>query len=596
MKRYMLLFCLFFVACSQSGQPAPTTAPEQAPEPTTAPVATQPNRIIGNEAVIEGLEIAVGETESQAVVRGNLPSECLQIEQITQQLVGNGFGLVLTTSRPEGGNCPEQPILFEELVTLATGSLPAGTYEVVASSGNTVRASFELGDEVAVVEEGEAGEATAVPPTSTPQAQTSPGYIAGVIWHDFCELAGGGLSENCVGEADGNYGADGVFNTGEGRIDGVEVTLQAGACPGSDQAAISALTDGDGTYQFTGLQAGEYCVSVDAQSANNAEVLLPGEWTFPADSASVTVNVIEGQATRVDFAWDYQLTGTPLGVVCNDNANFIADVNIPDDTILAPNENFVKTWRLKNIGGCAWDLGYQVVFAEGDQMGGEASPIANRLVQPEEEIEVSVELTAPAEAGTYRGFWQLQSSDGTPFSVFEQPFYVQIVVNETGEQGTVETGEATETDEGTETGEEPVGSGDGTAVIRGVIWDDYCEEINDAPVGNCLDNGAGGYRANGRYEPNERRIEGVEVTLGQGTCDASSIFGQTQTNAEGEYRFDTLEPGDYCVFIFTGSSTNTALLMPGQWTFPQLDVNTVSVTVSAGEERTVDFGWDYALR
>ncbi|KXK11504.1 MAG: hypothetical protein UZ14_CFX002002738 [Chloroflexi bacterium OLB14] len=36
-------------------------------------------------------------------------------------------------------------------------------------------------------------------------------------------------------------------------------------------------------------------------------------------------------------------------------AQFVADVTIPDGTNFAANTAFKKTWRIKNIGSCAWN-------------------------------------------------------------------------------------------------------------------------------------------------------------------------------------------------------------------------------------------------
>ncbi len=36
-------------------------------------------------------------------------------------------------------------------------------------------------------------------------------------------------------------------------------------------------------------------------------------------------------------------------------AQFISDVTIPDGTTIAADDNFTKTWRLKNIGSCTWN-------------------------------------------------------------------------------------------------------------------------------------------------------------------------------------------------------------------------------------------------
>jgi hypothetical protein len=99
-------------------------------------------------------------------------------------------------------------------------------------------------------------------------------------------------------------------------------------------------------------------------------------------------------------------------------------VTVPDNTQFAPGTAFIKTWRVRNSGTCDWEAGTQLVFASGDQMGGPAS-VSVAATAAGSETDISVNLTAPASPGTYRGNWQLQAADGTRFGAI---IYVKIVV------------------------------------------------------------------------------------------------------------------------------------------------------------------------
>jgi len=110
---------------------------------------------------------------------------------------------------------------------------------------------------------------------------------------------------------------------------------------------------------------------------------------------------------------------------CRNDSEFVADVTIPDGASFAPDTFFQKTWRIRNTGDCAWDASYRLTFLSGDRMSGPRSAPLGQTVQPGEEVDLSVLLMAPAEAGTYRGHWQLFAPDGTPFGT--RPF-VSIVV------------------------------------------------------------------------------------------------------------------------------------------------------------------------
>ncbi len=123
-------------------------------------------------------------------------------------------------------------------------------------------------------------------------------------------------------------------------------------------------------------------------------------------------------------------TQNPTQVPCN-RLTFLKDVNYPDGTDLQPGEEFTKTWRLKNAGSCPWTPGYDLVFDRGDAMGGPAFvQLAADEVGPGETVDVSVDLTAPDETGTYQGYWKLRSDTGEVFGYGDdlKAFWVKIDV------------------------------------------------------------------------------------------------------------------------------------------------------------------------
>jgi hypothetical protein len=113
-----------------------------------------------------------------------------------------------------------------------------------------------------------------------------------------------------------------------------------------------------------------------------------------------------------------------------DQARFVRDVTIPDGTTYSPGTSFTKTWRLKNEGTCTWS-GYSLVFDRGDQMNG-ASPTPIGTVSPGQEVDISVTLTAPSTAGTYRGYWRIRNASGALIPVLggtdSASFFVDISV------------------------------------------------------------------------------------------------------------------------------------------------------------------------
>jgi hypothetical protein len=111
---------------------------------------------------------------------------------------------------------------------------------------------------------------------------------------------------------------------------------------------------------------------------------------------------------------------------CTLNSEYVTDVTVPDNTEFAPGAAFVKTWRVRNSGTCEWEAGTNLVWVSGDPLGGPAS-VEVSPAAPEANIDISVDLVAPPDPGTYRSNWQLESPDGVRFG---NELYIKIVVPE----------------------------------------------------------------------------------------------------------------------------------------------------------------------
>jgi hypothetical protein len=121
-------------------------------------------------------------------------------------------------------------------------------------------------------------------------------------------------------------------------------------------------------------------------------------------------------------------TSDPLAL--ENHALFITDVTIPDGTEIVAGEDFTKTWRLQNIGKNAWTTEYSVVFVNGDRMEGQPINFAEE-VSPGGMVDISIAMIAPAEAGTYTGYWMLSDADDVIFGIgqfADQAFLVTIEV------------------------------------------------------------------------------------------------------------------------------------------------------------------------
>jgi hypothetical protein len=203
--------------------------------------------------------------------------------------------------------------------------------------------------------------------------------------------------------------------------------------PLSQQGSINFLTQTisrDAFLSENNPTAIYYNKGVEIKSGN----ILFTFYLVPAQQSTIKEidPKIQEEANQIiaSFETTFDLTNSP----CSDKATFIQDVTILDDTRFSPGENFTKTWRLSNSGTCTWSSKYALDFVDGDQMSGKSPQLFTSEVPPGQTIDLSVDLTAPASNGTYRGNWMLQNENGDHFGLGidgNKPFWVQITVGET---------------------------------------------------------------------------------------------------------------------------------------------------------------------
>lgn len=137
-------------------------------------------------------------------------------------------------------------------------------------------------------------------------------------------------------------------------------------------------------------------------------------------------------------------TVTPAATATSscDNADFVSDVTIPDETVIAPDDSFTKTWRIRNAGTCSWTSSYAVVFVNGNDMDGPTVQSLSGNVNPGQTVDLSVDLTAPAKEGDYTGNWGLRNASGVTFGHFWVKISVEAfkVTDVTYDRGTYNDG------------------------------------------------------------------------------------------------------------------------------------------------------------
>jgi hypothetical protein len=166
--------------------------------------------------------------------------------------------------------------------------------------------------------------------------------------------------------------------------------------------------------------------TVNAQLTQNA-LLSPSSTNTPLPTATLAATNTSA-VTNTPAATSASGGGATGGC---DVMAFVSDVTVPDGEEFAPSETFVKTWRLRNSGSCTWSTSYSVVFISGNAMGGTATQALSASIVPGSTLDISVNMTAPATAGDYTGYWALRNTTGQNFG----SFYVQIEVTGSGGTG-----------------------------------------------------------------------------------------------------------------------------------------------------------------
>jgi len=130
------------------------------------------------------------------------------------------------------------------------------------------------------------------------------------------------------------------------------------------------------------------------------------------------------------------LTQVPPGT-SGDKVTFVADVTIPDGTVLSPGAAFTKTWKLQNTGTTTWTTSYSLEFVSGQDMGTVKSVPISTSVAPGAQIDVSVDMLAPDTNGNYQSWWKMKNASG---QFFNDSVYVLITVGSSNTPHPTSTG------------------------------------------------------------------------------------------------------------------------------------------------------------
>jgi uncharacterized protein YkwD len=158
----------------------------------------------------------------------------------------------------------------------------------------------------------------------------------------------------------------------------------------------------------------------EAAAPAPTETLPPAATVTPAEQIPVT-GVTETLETPAETPSVPPTPSTPRPANeagCTNKAMFVADVTIPDNTVVGAGETFTKIWRISNAGTCVWAWDYNLSYYSENRMGApEVVPLD--ITYPGQTLDISVELTAPSSPGTYRGNFVIKNAEGLIMQVDE---------------------------------------------------------------------------------------------------------------------------------------------------------------------------------
>lgn len=104
---------------------------------------------------------------------------------------------------------------------------------------------------------------------------------------------------------------------------------------------------------------------------------------------------------------------------CEDKAGFVADVTIPDGSKVTRGKWVTKTWRLKNVGTCAWNENYKIIWSDEENTNPQRMFDIGIALEPGEEGEVSITFRALGSGKTKVAFL-MANTEGQTFGLGER--------------------------------------------------------------------------------------------------------------------------------------------------------------------------------
>jgi hypothetical protein len=147
-----------------------------------------------------------------------------------------------------------------------------------------------------------------------------------------------------------------------------------------------------------------------------------------SDRRVMAVGLLVGAAVG-GLVWLLVAAAAPAPPIEGDAAAFVADVTVPDGSVVAAGEPFVKTWEIRNSGTVPWAGRYLERLPGRD---GTACRTPDRVpvppTAPGEPVRVSVTVDAPPGPATCTVHWKMVDADGRAFFPKSRPLFFEVTV------------------------------------------------------------------------------------------------------------------------------------------------------------------------
>lgn len=161
-----------------------------------------------------------------------------------------------------------------------------------------------------------------------------------------------------------------------------------------------------------------------------------------ATTAPATTETPTPDGTAVTFTPTVGTVAPTNPPDCTNSASFVADITIPDNTNVAAATTFTKIWRIANNGTCVWGPDYKLTHYSEERMGAPDS-VPLGITYPGENLDISVDLTAPNSTGRHQANFVIENPAGLIMKIGDDS-RLWVVINVTVD-GSAPTGTATAT-------------------------------------------------------------------------------------------------------------------------------------------------------